>query len=131
MGAVAKGGDPAGERRAEIKRERARLEPVLNDYEADLQRRQAVKCSEIMSLLRREMLGSLGNVELPSLNRNDLVKRIGAVEASGRPGTAKELKTRAGVFLSWCVDHGLITASAVAGRRSPVAGSSVEPEPSA
>jgi integrase len=117
MGAVAKGGDPAGERRAEIKRERARLEPALNDYEGDLQRRQVVKRSEIMSLLRREMLSPLGNVEVSSLIRNDLVKRIREVEASGRPGTAKELKTRAGVFLSWCVDHGLITASPLAGWR--------------
>lgn len=117
MGAVAKGGDPAGERRAEIKRERARLEPSLNDYEADLQRRQVVKRGEVMSLLRREMLGPLGNVELPDLTRADLVKRVREIEARGRPGTAKELKTRASVFLSWCVDHGLIIASPLAGWR--------------
>jgi integrase len=117
MGAVAKGGDPAGDRRAEIKRERARLKPALDDYEADLVRRNVVKRSEIMSLLRRELLGPLGNVDLATLTRNDLVKRIREVEASGRPGTAKELKTRAGVFLGWCVDHGLITASPLAGWR--------------
>jgi integrase len=117
MGAVAKGGDPAGERRAEIKRERARLKPALDDYDADLARRQVVKRAEVMSLLHRELFGPLGNVDLTSLTRNDLVKRIREVEASGRPGTAKELKTRVGVFLSWCVDHGLITASPLAGWR--------------
>jgi integrase len=36
---------------------------------------------------------------------------------AGPEGTAKKLKTRAGVFLSWCVDHGLITASPLAGWR--------------
>jgi integrase len=117
MGAVAKGGDPAGERRAEAKRERARLKPALDDYEADLARRKVVKRGEVMSLLRRELFGPLGNVDLASLTRNDLVKRIREVEAGGRPGTAKELKTRAGVFLSWCVDHGLMTASPLAGWR--------------
>jgi integrase len=118
-GRLAKGGDPAGEKKAEAKRERARLEPALDAYEADLERRKVVKRGEVMSLLRREMLGPLGNIELPPLTRNDFVKRIREVEVSGRPGTAKELKTRACVFLSWCVDQGLITASPLAGWRRP------------
>jgi hypothetical protein len=118
-GRLAKGGDPAGEKKAEAKRERARLEPALDAYEADLERRKVVKRGEVMSLLRREMLGPLGNIELPPLTRNDFVKRIREVEVGGRPGTAKELKTRACVFLSWCVDQGLITASPLAGWRRP------------
>ena len=76
-----------------------------------------VKRKEIASLLHRELLGPLGNVDLATLTRNNLVKRIREVEASGRPGTARELKTRATVFLGWCVDHGLITASPLAGWR--------------
>jgi integrase len=116
-GRLAKGEDPAGEKKTEKKRERARLEPALDAYEADLKRRKVVKVGEVMSLLRREMLGPLGNVDLAALTRNDLVKRVREVEASGRAGTAKELKTRAGVFLGWCVDHGMITASPLAGWR--------------
>jgi integrase len=116
-GRIAKGGDPAEERKAEAKRERARLKPALEAYDTDLERRKVVKRGEVMSLLRRELEKPLGNVDLTALTRNDLVKRIRAVEASGRPGTAKELKTRAGVFLGWCVDHGLITASPLAGWR--------------
>jgi integrase len=116
-GRLAKGEDPSGEKKDEAKRERARLELALDAYEADLERRKVVKRGEVMSLLRRELLGPLGNADLASLTRNDFVKRIREVDASGRPGAAKELKTRAGVFLSWCVDHGLITASPLAGWR--------------
>ena len=117
LGAVAKGGDPAGERRAEVKRQRNRLEPALDAYEADLERRKVVKRTEVMSLLRRELLGPLGNIDLAALTRNDLVKRIGDVETSGRPGTAKELRKVAAVFLGWCADHGKIIASPLAGWR--------------
>jgi len=117
LGAVAKGGDPAGERRAEAKRQRDRLEPALDAYEADLERRKVVKRGEVLSLLRRELLKPLGNVDLATLTRNDLVKRIGEVEASGRPGAARELRKVAAVFLGWCADHGKITASPLAGWR--------------
>ena len=76
LGDVAKGGDPAGERKAEAKRATARLEPALDAYEADLERRHVVKRGEVMSLLRRELLRPLGNVDLAALTRNDLVERI-------------------------------------------------------
>jgi integrase len=117
LGVIAKGGDPGGERRAEGKRERNRLEPALDAYDADLARRKVVKRGEVISLLRRELLKPLGNLELATLTRNDLVSRIGEVEASGRPGAAKELRKVAAVFLGWCADHGKITASPLAGWR--------------
>jgi integrase len=116
-GRLAKGEDPAGEKKAETKRERARLEPALDAYESDLERRHVVKRGEVMSLLRRELSRPLGNVDLAELTRNDLVKRIAAVDASGRPGAAQELRKVAAVFLGWCADHGLITASPLAGWR--------------
>ena len=93
-----KGEDPAGEDKPEAKRERARLDHALNDYESDLERRKVVKRGEVMSLLRRELSKPLSNVELRTLTGNDLVKRIGEVEASGRPGAAKELRKVAAVF---------------------------------
>ena len=116
-GRLARGEDPAGRRKAEAKRERARLEPALDAYEADLKRRHVVKRGEVMSLLRRELLRPLHNVELAALTRNDLVKRIAAVEESGRPGAAQELRKVAAVFLGWCADTGKITASPLAGWR--------------
>jgi integrase len=116
-GRLAKGGDPAGERKAEVKRARARLEPALEAYEADLERRHVVQRKLVMSLLRREMLRPLGNVDLATLTRNDLVERIAAVEASGRPGAAQDLRKNAAVFLGWCADTGRITTSPLAGWR--------------
>ena len=116
-GRIAKGEDPAGERKAETKRARARLEPALDAYEKDLERRHVVKRGEVMSLLRRELLRPLGNVDLATLTRNDLVERIAAVEASGRPGAAQELRKVAAVLLGWCADTGRITTSPLAGWR--------------
>jgi integrase len=113
LGAVAGGADPSGER----KRERARLEPSLDAYETDLKRRHVVQRKQVMSLLRREMARPLGNAELDRLTRNDLVERIAAVEASGRSGTAQELRKVAAVFLGWCADTGRIAASPLAGWR--------------
>jgi integrase len=117
LGAIARGGDPAGERRAEATRERNRLGPALDAYDADLARRKVVKRNEVMSLLRRELLKPLGNADLSALRRNDFVKRIGEVEASGRPGAARELRKVTAVFLGWCTDHGKINASPLAGWR--------------
>lgn len=118
-GEVAKGGDPAVERREEKRRERARLVPALEGYQRSLVQRHVVKRNEVMSLLRRELLDPLGNIHLAEISRALLVKRIEAVKASGRPGAARELRTRAGVFLGWCVDQGLIPANPLAGWRLP------------
>ncbi len=38
-----------------------------------------------MSLLRRELERPLGNVDLADLDRAQLVERVAAIEASGRP----------------------------------------------
>jgi integrase len=116
---VAKGGDPAGERRDEAKRERSRLGPALDRYEASLEARHVVKRGDVLSLLRRELMAPLGNIELDALDRVTLVERVRAVEQGGRPGAARELRTRAGVFLGWAVDEGLIKASPLHGWRQP------------
>jgi integrase len=118
-GQVAKGGDPAGERREAKRREKAYIAPALDAYERSLKERKVVKTSEVMSLLRRELQAPLGKMDLAEITRADLVKRIEAVKASGRPGTARELRTRAGVFLGWCVDQGMIQGNPLAGWRQP------------
>jgi integrase len=116
-GRLAKREDPAGERKAEAKRDRARLLAALDRYETALEGRHVVKRDEYLSLLRRELLKPLGNVELVELDRATVAERCRKIEASRRPGAAKELKTRASVFLGWCVDEGLITANPLAGWR--------------
>ncbi len=118
-GEVAKGGDPAAERREAKRRVRAYIEPALDAYERSLKERRVVKHSEVMSLLRRELQTPLGKMDLAEISRADLVKRIEAVKASGRPGAARELRTRAGVFLGWCVDQGMIQGNPLAGWRQP------------
>jgi integrase len=117
-GQLAKGNDPAAERKAEAERSRARLEPALDAWERDLERRRVVKRGEYLSLLRRELARPLGNVELAEIDRAIVNERVRKVAAS-RPGAAKELKTRANVFLGWCVTEGLLIANPLAGWRQP------------
>lgn len=116
---VAKGGDPAGERKEAARRERARLGPALDRYKAALETRHVVKRDEVVSLLRRELLKPLGNIDLAEIDRPMIIDRLDAVAKSGRPGAARELRVRAGVFLGWCVDEGLMKASPLAGWRQP------------
>jgi integrase len=118
LGEVAKGDDPAEERREERRRERQRLEAALEAYEKDMAERGVVKRSEYMSLLRRELLDPLGNVDLDTLDQAMLVQRINTLKAQ-RPGAAKELRTRASVFLNWCAAQGLVKVSPLAGYRQP------------
>jgi hypothetical protein len=119
LGEIATGRDPAGERQAERKRDRARLGAALDAYDAHLERRQVVKRGNVLSLLRRELERSFGNIELADLDRAQLAERITAIEAAGRPGTARELKVRANVFLGWAVGEGLIPSNPMAGWRRP------------
>jgi integrase len=119
MGEIAVGRDPAGEQQAARRRDRARLGAALDAYETHLERRQVVKRGEVLSLLRRELERPCGNVELAALDRQMLAERIATIEASGRPGAARELKVRANVFLGWAVGEGLIPANPVAGWRRP------------
>jgi integrase len=119
MGEIATGRDPAGERKEQAKRDRARLGVALDTYEAHLERRQVVKRGDVLSLLRRESLRPLGNIDLGKLDRAQMVQRVAAIEAAGRPGAARELKARATVFLSWAVDQGMIPANPLSGWRRP------------
>jgi integrase len=117
-GEIADHRDPVGERKQAQKRERRRLGTALDDYEADLTRREVVKRGEVISLLRRELEDKLGaNTDLADIDREVLVKRVSEIEASGRPGAARELKVRAAVFLGWAANAGKITLSPAAGWR--------------
>lgn len=118
LGEVAKGADPAAQRREQRRRERKRLEPALDAYEKSLEERGVVKRGEYLSLLRRELLAPLGNIDLEEISLESVIKRINTIKAK-RPGAAQELRTRASVFLSWCAAQGLIKVSPLAGYRQP------------
>src|SRR3954449_6649762 len=90
LGSVAKGGDPAAELRERRRRERSRLAAALERYAFDLERRQVVKRREVESLLRRELLKKLGDIDLAELGRAEVVQRIEEIEAEGRPGTSRD-----------------------------------------
>jgi integrase len=95
------------------------LRPALDRYERSLIRRGVVKQKGAMSLLRRELLDKIGNVDLADLHRAELVRRITEIEDSDRPGTARDLRAKVVVFLGWAVDQGLLRASPLAGWRRP------------
>ena len=62
----------------------------------------------------------LGNVDIAEIDRQILVSRINAVADGGRPGAARDLRSKTAVFLSWAVNEGLgLQASPLAGWRQP------------
>jgi integrase len=119
LGAVAKGGDPAAQRRETRRRAQALLEPAIVRYEEEIGRRRLVRGRETISMLQRELLGPLGNIDLATLDRAAMVERVAAIERSGLPGKAKDFRAKAGTFLNWAASGGLIPANPLAGWRRP------------
>jgi integrase len=119
LGAVAKGADPAAQRRETRRQARALLEPAIARYEEELWRRGVVRSRETSSLLRRELLEPFGNVDLATLDRATMVERVAAIERAGLPGKAKDFRSKAGTFLNWAAGSGLIPANPLAGWRRP------------
>jgi integrase len=116
LGRVAQGADVQAERREGARREEARLDRAIAAYGEDLRRRQVVRADAITTLLSRELVGRLGGAtDVATLSRADFVRVFDAVEQSGRPGTAEDLRTRASVALNWCVAKGIVSANVLAG----------------
>src|SRR5690242_2765541 len=101
LGAVAKGRDPAAEKREGARQTRAMLGPAIDRYGEELERRQVVKAGEVVSILKRELLRPFGDVDMATLDRAGLVKRIEAIEREGLRGKAKAFRSTAGTFLNW------------------------------
>jgi integrase len=110
-----KGIDP----RTETGPEGLPLELAIEKYEADMKQRGAVKSKDIISLLTRELLDPLGNVPVGTIKRPTVLKRIREIERSGRKGTARDFRTRVGVFLGWCANEGHVTANVLGGYKQP------------
>lgn len=123
LGEVAQGQDPAGKAavdKAEAKAaRRAALGMAIDEYEVELTRRQIVKRSEVLSVLRRELRDPLGaGTDVRTLTRKDLVDRLEELSRS-RPGAAGYLRKAATGFLEWLANRGVIPVSPLAGYRKP------------
>jgi hypothetical protein len=115
LGEVARGDDPSAARKEARRREHALLKPAIEDYEKNLERRRIAKRREVISLLKRELLGRLGNIDLATIDRATLVGRINAIGAAGQAGKAQDFRSKRAVFLGWAVNEGMIPASPLAG----------------
>jgi integrase len=117
-GQVASGADPVVERRVEKVRERNLLSKVLTNYEAALRQRKIVNAPTIMSTLRRGLAPLLAR-EVDTLSRKDIVARIDALEAAGKPGAAQDLRKHARTVLEFAVSKGAAPFNVLAGMRKP------------
>jgi integrase len=117
-GAVARGRDPAADRRDERRREKATLRISLDDYERSLKQRRLVNVKTTMSSLRRGLSSFLGK-DVKSLTRSDYVDAVHDIEDSGRLGAAQDLRKHARTFAEWCVGRGLTDHNVLAGLRRP------------
>jgi integrase len=117
-GQVAQKKDPALDRRAEKTRERSELRLVLEGYDRSLRARKIVNAPTILSTLRRG-LAPLLNREIDTLTRKDIVALIDAIENSGRPGAAQDLRKNARTLLEFAVSKGLAPHNVLAGMRKP------------
>jgi integrase len=117
-GQVAQKKDPALDRRAEKIRERSELRLVLEGYDRSLRARKIVNTPTILSTLRRG-LAPLLNREIDTLTRKDIVALIDAIENSGRPGAAQDLRKNARTLLEFAVSKGLAPHNVLAGMRKP------------
>src|SRR5262249_35630453 len=118
-GQIADRTHPAAERQAERRNTATTLRALLAEggaYQRELARRGVVNAKPAMSSLRRG-LDQLMNQEVAQLTRADLVAAITAIEESGRPGAADDLRKFARTFLEWCVGSGRIAANPLAGLR--------------
>lgn len=118
LGAVAGGADPLAEGREARRRERRRLDSVLDAYEASLTARRVVNGTTIMSTLRRGLKPLLAK-DMAEIRRADVARQVAALEKAGKPGAATDLRAKASVLWNWAVNEGQIDASPLAGWRRP------------
>ena len=133
VGKVALGGDPVGEAeaaraaeaeaKAQAEAEEAaqaalmRLAPALDAYNADLERRGVRDRANVLSMLRRKLLGGLGDVPLVEIDRRSVMALVEQLAEDGQPGAARSLRHKAATFLNWAASRGHIAANPLAGMR--------------
>ncbi|MEI7608733.1 MAG: integrase arm-type DNA-binding domain-containing protein [Rhodospirillaceae bacterium] len=116
MGEVARGNDPAGEKREQRRKEKATLAVALDDYEGALKARKVVRIKEGMSVLRRGLKG-LENRDLGELELRDALAPIEKLEAAGMTGAAYDLRKHLRSLLAWAQSSGRVKYNVLAGVR--------------
>jgi integrase len=71
----------------------------------------------IISLLRRELLGPLGKVDVQTIDRQMVADQVAKLEERKKPGAAQDLRSKSATFLNWCVNRGLLRANPLGGWR--------------
>jgi len=117
-GAVALGGDPSVEARAEKLRLRNRLDAALDEYEQHLVDRRLQGPKQIMSALRRG-LAHLASAEVDALTRVQLVDAIERLERSDKAGAALYLRRHVRTFMERQLTLGRVPFNPMAGLRRP------------
>lgn len=115
-GRVARGDDPATERREAKRKVKATVTATLDDYGSSLKRRKYANLATAMSTLRRGLCGCLTR-DVASLTRRELVDIIEKIEGEGRAGAAADLRKQLRTFLEWTTNRGLTPFNVLAGLR--------------
>lgn len=117
VGQIAGGTDPQSQRKESLRRDAARLDRAIDAYEQHLKGRHVVNTVHIVSLLRRELLGPLGKVDVQTIGRQSVADRVAKLEEQKKPGAAQDLRSKSATFLNWCVNRGLLHANPLGGWR--------------
>ncbi|MGY3455290.1 hypothetical protein ACVWW5_000740 [Bradyrhizobium sp. LM3.4] len=85
-GQIAGGVDPQSQRKEALRRDAARLDRAIDAYEEHLKSRHVVNTVHIVSLLRRELLGPLGKVDVQTIDRQSVANQVAKLEERKKPG---------------------------------------------
>jgi integrase len=142
-GEVARGVDPASDRRAAREEEKARkaeqealdarlrLRVALQRYDAHLEMRQVRDRRNVISALTRHLLESdygIGDVPLVEIDRAAIMAVVEKLETGEafneadaaprrQPGAARSLRQKATTFLNWAANRGHVPLNPLAGMR--------------
>lgn len=100
LGKVAAGGDPAGDRAAQKRREKNTVAKLLDRYEADLERRNYVNRKTVMSGLRTRLAALLEH-DISEVTGAELAGIVEKLERAGKEGAAQDFRSRCRAFMTY------------------------------
>ena len=116
MAKIDQGHDPVEEKQLLRKQELITVQAQLDEYQADLARRQLVNIKTAMSALKSGFQGKMTR-EIDKIGLSDLLQEIKSIEARGKLGAAQDFRKHASAFLSFCATRGVIQSNPLAGYR--------------
>lgn len=115
-GRIARGENPAAERRESKRKEKATVAAALDEYERGLKRRKYANLATAMSTLRRGLEG-IATRDVSTVTRRELVDILERIESRGKAGAAADLRKHVRTFLEWTTNRGLTAFNVLAGLR--------------